>query len=322
MDRIIFKESAHYYDHLGNPIDCVPYAKPRREGLCPACGNVTWTDVKKDKGTCKFCKAKIYVGDFEPVKGKEPGLLDAKKYGLFPSVSRMCSYGEMEFTLSAWAKNELIKWVMDNYKEDREVWMRTVQRGIGDFENRFADTGSYVHGQIAKAMEGQPWNQEDKTVLRAVTEVMDWVGKNVTSPESERGHCDPMFGVGGCIDLNSDGITADFKCKFNPKTFDELKAGRSRHYLESAIKQLACYRYISGRHDNRCFVIPIRVDENHPDSGEICPIELTKDELDWGLAAIEANVNAWMVNKKHNPREMFLEDQCWSRDEILKGSRN
>ena len=318
VEKIIFKESNHWYDYVGNAIELVPYAKPRREGICPACNNVTWTDVKKDKSTCKLCKAKIFVGNFEEIKGKEPGLSDARKYGLFPSISRMCSFGEMEFTLSAWAKDELIKWVMDNYREDRKEWMRIIQGCITDFENRFSDPGSYVHGQIAKAMDGQPFDQSP-TILNVVAQIQDWVDETcLFNTESEKGYCDPhILGLGGCIDLNSDGVTADFKCKFNPETFEALKAGKNRGYLENAIKQLAGYRRISKRDDNRCFVIPVRVDEKHPDSGEICPIELTEEELTWGLKAIKANAEAWFINKKHDPREMYAQGLCKTKDEIL-----
>lgn len=317
MDKIIFKESCHYYSHLGEPIDCVPYSKPRREGLCPICNNATWTDVKGDKSTCKLCKAKIYVGDFESVKGKEPGLSDARKYGLFPSISRMCSYGEMEFTLSAWSKSELIKWVMDNYKEDRKEWDRVIQAGIEAFENRFSDPGSYVHGQIAKAMQGEPFEQSP-TIIRVVSKIRDWCDNfAITAPMMERGYCDPHLGLGGCIDMDSWKIIADFKCKFNPKTFEALKAGKNRNYLESVIKQLAGYRAISSKPDSRCFVIPVRIEEDHSDSGEICPIELTEDELSWGLKAIKANAEAWFINKKYDPREIYFKGLCQSKAQIL-----
>jgi len=321
MEKIIFKESNHWYDHLGNSVTCVPYAKPRREGLCPACNNVTWSDAKGDKSTCKLCKAKIYVGDFETVKGREPALKDARKYGLFPSISRMCSYGEMEFTLSSWSKNELIKWVMDNYKADRRQWLRTIQGGMRDFENRFSDPGSYVHGQIAKAMEGQEYDQTP-TIIRVVAEVRQWLsGLGATAPVMEHGYCDPeILGLGGCIDIQANGITADFKCKMNPGTFETLKTGKGRSYLDSAIKQLAGYMHISKVQD-RCFVVPIRLDETHPDSGEICPIELTEDELVWGLKAISRNAEAWFVNKRYDPREMYARNECWDSSEILKGER-
>jgi hypothetical protein len=315
--RIIFRESCHWYDWQGNPVDeLVPYAKPRREGICVACRNLTWTDVKGDMSTCKACKQKIYVGDFQSVAGKEPDLGDARKYGLFPSITKMASYGEGEFELFAWSQNQLIEYIQSCYREDRDEWNKVIQEGLEAWRNRYSDPGSYVHGQIAKAMEGQPYDQSP-TIIRAVEEIYAWEKKlGISGGFRERGHCDPELGVGGMIDFDSDGVTADYKCKHTPATFETLKKGGGRSWLKSAMKQIGGYIHISKHHKNRGFVIPIRIDETHPDSGEICPIELTNDEMSWGLECIKMNVSAWCTNQQHDPRKMYTHGECKTIEQI------
>ena len=319
MDKIIFKESGHYYDYIGNPINCIPYAKPRREGICPACNNVTWTDVKGDKSTCKLCKAKIFVGNFEDVKGKEPSLRDARKYGLFGSISRFCSYGEMEFELTAWSLNEWTKFVQGCYREDVDEWNRIIQGGTEAHRSRFSDPGSWVHGQIAKAMEGQPFDQSP-TIIRALAEISEWEQSlGFSSVFRERGHCDPVWlGLGGMIDSECEEAVWDFKCKFIEKTFEDLKrTGGNNTFLKSVTKQLAGYRHISKGFKKNGYAVLVRVDENHPDTGEICPIEIPEERLEWGLKSIKAAVDAWYIDVEYDPRVMYTQGLCKSMAQIM-----
>jgi len=147
---------------------------PLREGSCPNCQKWISTPAK-GKTTCKKCKTKIDVSGWYVNRLRETTTKDMKEYGLFPSISRLCNYGEMPIELSNWYKTRLAKHVMSCYNPDPSKWMSRVNRGLVALENEYSDRGTQIHAWIQQFMEGQPakdmdakrqdaWHQQQKRI--------------------------------------------------------------------------------------------------------------------------------------------------------------
>lgn len=320
--KIIIPESIHTYTYLGEPVETVPRKTPKKQGLCPSCEKFIAVTVKGDSSTCPECKVKIDVSGFAKITTKAVTTKDMKQYGLFPSISRMCSYGEYPIELSNWYKTNLFHFIAERYDPNRETWLNKVQSEISTWESRYADRGTVVHEYIQRFMEGEDISVvDDDCIQRCTQEIEQWCNEvmEFDSLAHERSHSDPLIGMGGVIDLqgnNDKRVIADFKTKHNPQTFETIKKGQ-RSYLWSAIKQLAGYCAIHKDHIHEAYVIPI-----NNETGETLFIQLTDEELVAGKEAIMANANAWFANERYDPRQMYKENQCWSLAEIMAGEKS
>ena len=198
-ERIVIPESIHAYTYLGEPVPEVPRKTPLREGQCPNCQ--TWISTPaKGKTKCKKCEVKIDVSGWYVNGLRETTTKDMKEYGLFPSISRLCSYGEMPIELSNWYKTRLTKHVMACYDADQSVWMSKVNQGLSALENEYSDRGTQIHGWIQQFMEGQPAQDMDATGMRCCREIKEWEQSlGVTGAIREYSHCDPVLGMGGTV---------------------------------------------------------------------------------------------------------------------------
>ena len=329
-EQIIIKESNHWYDYQGTPVSHVPRKDPLYEGLCPKCRNPIATTSKIH--TCKRCKVKIDVSSYELNTLRETTLRDAKHFGLFKSISKMATYGESPFEFTAWVTRRLVmasvKATKKYYGQSDEVIFANVNRAIQEAKEEYANLGTDGHAAIQLAMEGMPYEGDNPVYLRCIDEIQAWeISMGVTGPIRETPHCDPIkLGLGGCIDFTCESprIINDYKFKFqtdpNSKaksTFDKIKGG-ARGILKSAIKQIAGYGGISVWPD-RAFITVIRGDVWHPDAGETLFIELTKDELAWGIRTMQKNVEAFYEDARWDPRIMFHKGLCKTRAQIMEG---
>lgn len=323
-NKIIIPESVHAYTHLGEPVPQVPLKSPKKVGVCPSCNRPISTTVKGDKTTCPQCKVKIDVSGFELVTLTDTTTKHFRQYGLFPSASRLATFGEMPIELSNWYKSRFMNFVMDLYQPNRAAWVAAVNRDLPALESEYADRGAQIHGHIEKDLSGEIVTGAGPASLRAIDEIRNWEQQlSLVKVQREKGHCFPELGIGGTIDV--DGVSfgrrviGDYKTKHSASSFEAIKKG-NRSYLWNAIKQLAGYRAISGG-AGRAFVIPIRVDDDHPDTGETLFIELTEEELQKGLRAIKAAQDAWCANLDYWPQEMYQRGECWSLAEIMAGAK-
>ena len=320
--KIIIPESIHAYSYLGEPVPEVPRKNPLREGQCPNCENWISTTAK-GKTTCKQCKAKIDISGWYVNGLRETTTKDMKEYGLFPSISRLCSYGEMPIELSNWYKTRLTKHVMACYDPDQGIWMSKVNRGLSALENEYSDRGTQIHSWIQKHMEGETAPDMDATGIRCCQEIREWEQSlGIMGATRELSHCDPLLGMGGTIDFASTTprVIADYKTKHSKDTFEAIKKGKKAP-LWGVTKQLAGYEAISvpdtGEYKDHAYSIFVRVEDDHPDTGEIYVADLDFEDLKDGLKAITANANAWFANNRFDPREMFKQGLCKTKDEIL-----
>jgi len=323
-EKIVIPESIHAYTATGEPVPEVPRKNPLREGQCPNCE--TWiSTTAKGKTKCKKCETKVDVSGWYVNGLRETTTKDMKEYGLFPSISRLCSYGEMPIELSNWYKTRLVKHVMACYDLDPAKWMLRVNQGLSALENEYSDRGTQIHAWIQQFMEGQPAKDMDATGIRCCREIKEWEQSlGITGATREYSHCDPDYCMAGTIDFASTSprVIADYKTKHSKDTFEAIKKG-NRSPLWGVIKQLAGYIWISGGpHPSlRAFAVFVRVEDDHPETGETLPVEITNDELKDGFEAIKANTTAWLRNKRFNLHEMYKSGECWTLNEILSGER-
>jgi len=239
-----------------------------------------------------------------------------KEYGLFPSISRLCDYGEMPFELMKWSMERYANFIMDSFKPNRDEWWQVINRDYEAFREEFSIRGDILHMAIKCALDGSESPAIDHpTVAKAaelcIPKIKDWIiAKEGVEVLPERGYCDPVLGIAGTIDLDINGeIIADFKSKNTEDAWTKRKAS------DSNVKQVAGYCAI--RKIMKGFVIPICCVDDHTDVGETEFIELTKDQLAWGTDALLANAEAWFVNKQYDPRQMYKDSKCMKKEDIL-----
>jgi len=323
--KIIIPESVHAYTYLGEPVPEVPLKNPVKTGACLSCGEVIKSTNKGDRAKCPKCKVKVDISTFAVRQTTPTTTRHFRKYGLFPSASRLAQYGEMDIEFTNWYETRLANFIMEQYHPNRDIWWKRVKGGIEDLKNEFADRGSQIHGWIQQALEGEVVTGADATGLRAIEDIQGWIrAGGYYSVRPEQGYCDPVVGIGGTIDFDGECATGidinDWKTKHSKSSFEAIKEG-NRKPLWKAIKQLSTYKVIRGG-VNRVFVSPIRVDEEHPDTGETLFIELTQSELDKGYRAMQAALRAWETDRDYYPREMYENGECWSLAQIVAGTKD
>jgi hypothetical protein len=323
MQQIITSEKIHAYDYEGNPVEFVPRSQALLNGPCPYCNE--WITVKRNRkpeNTCPMCKKKFDSSGFEVDSYRAVTTADMKKYGLFPSVTRILRVvGETPIELSTWWKMRFATYVMESYSPNKVQWWDNINKGLAKMEDEYADYGSELHKYINRAMEGIDYEGNDPALIRCIPEIQEWEAEiNLRNARREAPRSRPDLGFGGTIDLygDIDGVTviADYKTK-HTSNFDHIKKTRSRLYLKSAIKQIAACGMLLREADYRAFIINVRAEKGHKDAGEIFVVELTKDELDWGRKVFTACLEAWFADMDYDPRQMHKKSECKTKNEIL-----
>jgi len=322
-NKIITPESLHSVDYLGNPVYQVPMKNPKKIGICSSCNRSISTTVKGNKATCPDCKVKIDVSGFELVTLTDTTIKHFKQYGLFPTLSLLSTYGNIPIELSLWYKTRLATLCHELYHPDIKIFMQRLNKDLPGYEDEYADRGTMIHGHIQKDLDGEVVTGPGPASLRAIAEIRAWEAHlQVIEVHRERCHCDPIHGYGGTIDVDIETpqkrIVGDYKTKHSAAGFEGMKAGK-RQYFWNAAKQISGYASLV--HADTAYVIPIRVEDDHPDTGETCFIKLTEEEMKKGLFAIRANQNAWCANLDYYPQDMYKKGECWSLDEIMKGAK-
>ena len=330
MQPIVQSESIHAYDYEGTPVPYVPKSKPVKTGLCPSCSTSVITSSKK-KATCVFCKTKVDVSGWEAKpEYRKTRTTDMAKYGLFPSISRMATYGETPIEFTNWHETRVrdftIRFHMKNldlYRNNPNEYNKQYSMGLAELKEQYSKRGNDIHavlktcGRIVGLKAYVEYLGTCSPVENYIAgQVAGWEEANgFTNADREITFCDPLVGLGGCIDYACDQAIVDYKCKFNKDVFESIKRG-AKGPLWSVTKQIAGYGAISHRFDYKGYGAFISLDIEDPTvGGEVCFQELT--ELDRGLRAIEANTNAWFVEKGFDSRDMFVKGKCMRVSDIM-----
>lgn len=192
--------SDHYYDRQGNPCYEVP------------------------------CKSR--PGEMRPST-----LADAKKLGLFPSVTTVLGVldksGLVEYKIRQVLESALT--LPSKPGEDLTDYSKRVRYDAEEHARQAANKGTYIHNQIENYFLGRRggFTSEVFKIIDAVTLKMlelkldpiggDWV--------AEKTFCSPL-GFGGKVDLHSPVAVVDFKTKGNWKKNQTL--GYDEHAMQLA----------------------------------------------------------------------------------------
>ena len=287
--QIIVAESCHWYSHLGEPIDLVPYA-----------------DAAK-----RLAKGEPHL--------REPTLADARKYGLLPSVSLMANQEPMPPPLMNWFRNLYVDATIAAYVPGmtNEEMKAAVAAKCGEIEEASAQRGTELHAAIQRDLAGDPYAPDDPIAVKAILGVRQWIESlRLTAWYSERATARASIGLGGTIDFAASDpnaasiVIADFKSKVSESSFAKLKEWK--HLPKKYLRQLAGYQLISNDEADAFYVLVIS-----QTTGEVRPIEIPEDRMVWARKSFMANFEAWVLANEYDPRTA----EHFSKQQIMEGKR-
>ncbi|MCP5523713.1 MAG: hypothetical protein H7A46_19425 [Verrucomicrobiales bacterium] len=226
-------------------------------------------------------------------------LRDAKKLGLFPSVTGI---------LGVLAKPGLEKWKLDQValaclrapkqeQESEDYWCNRVRNAAFEQVEQAADLGTMVHGALELAMAGEPYDPEFKVYVEPVLEWKRKVGIEIVDREVKlvnRAH-----GFAGTADVlfryGQSGIgILDYKTR-------KTKPGEKVVAYDNQAMQLAAYGATYWGEENIERVLAANVFISTTEPGRM---EVVKHETlprDWQAFKLVAAL--WRYIKGYDPRQ-------------------
>lgn len=186
-------------------------------------------------------------------KERDTNLRDAKKLGLFPSVSTIMSVASEEAIVN-WTCEQIINaaWLHPYTGGDIKEWKKEVRRLSKIKKEKAANEGTKIH----KAMEYhfteeyKGYSKEYHDICHAARQFLydyfgdvDWVSELTFAND----------GYGGCVDLITSydkGIIIDFKTQ-------ATNDSKSFRFYNKYCMQLAAYRYGLGLSKADCYIMKI-----------------------------------------------------------------
>lgn len=331
--KLKWAESNHWCDFLGNPIDQVPRAKAKLEGICPACNQaVSVPKNKKPENTCPQCKAKISTVDWYVNAFRDVTVTHGKKFGLFASCSRAAAWGSMPYELMMWNVEDRVSFCanfgVELYKRYGDNWrsqLNTIDGPLKEYMDRYSNWGTHGHGIIHKAMEGQEYERSE-VMDRILSQIRDWeASKGVKDVNREASFCNTEIGIGGTLDgdCRVPNVVWDYKFKQSRDAFEKLCKKQNADYV---INQLALYGMIRDTKPDEYFIVPIltKMDENFkpiPGTGQVEFIPLAEEEVAIGEFRTRRHIESLYASLGYDPRMMHRNGECWSKSEIIQGER-
>lgn len=209
-------------------------------------------------------------------------LRDARKLGLVPSVTTICSILDKP-ALTHWRINQAVEKALAR------------ERGTEYFEDTSAEQGSRIHAAIENWIEGGDVDDEYVPYTDICQEMFDDMA--LSAPETERAFASE-FGYGGAVDLHdrSANIIVDFKTKALSK--EDVLKGKQLAYDEH-VMQLAAYRIGLGMPDAKCY--NLFLSRTEPD--QFVLHEWREADLKRAERMFFACFYLWKEIKKYNPAE-------------------
>ena len=230
-------------------------------------------------------------------KQRPTTLRDAKKLGLFPSVTTIM---QME------AKPQLTRWLVTQGMmscltlprqegESDDAFLARATADSREQSRKAAARGTYLHGLIETAMTGQVFHASDDD-MNIINPVLRWLEVNFAgySWQPERSFASEL-GYGGKIDLygtrpDSPAVVIDFKCKADIHL--KQKLAKDLAYDEHC-SQLAAYANGLRHPDARC--INLFIDTDVP--GHIVPHEWPREQVEKGWQAFDCLLRLFQIRK-------------------------
>ena len=223
--------------------------------------------------------------------GKDTTLREARKLGLFPSVTTI---GQVvaKFALTNWLQEEAAMMAVrmsfeDGGECDRE-WAKTVVKASREQTMEKADAGTDIHDILEKYQSDIGVHDVHLPMCHAVCDLIEeetGVGFfDAFTPESR--FCNTELGFAGMCDLHNEHWIIDYKSK---DTVDK----RTRGWPEQA-EQLAAYAHGLGYPDARLANVFI----SREDPTQVVWFE-HKDPMAW--ERFRHTLMLWQVEKKYGP---------------------
>lgn len=232
-----------------------------------------------------------------PGEMRSTTLKDARKLGLYPSVSGILSI-QSKPGLDNWKKEQVARaaWALPN-QLDYELEKPFVDAVLELAESQMSkarDLGTEIHGAIERYLRDvlefgsteDPCNAYSAHISAAISALMDF-GAWGHPFRAERSFASPL-GYGGCLDFCTDTHISDFKC------VDSLE--KKLDYPERCA-QLAAYSM--GVHNKMVRCANVFISTSEP--GQYLLREWTMDELEWGWNLFMACKHLWEVSNRYIP---------------------
>lgn len=210
-------------------------------------------------------------------------LRQARKEGLFPSVTTIDSATFPNEFLQKWKLNQLLEAAAENHKNPHESVVQYQQR-IYDLSMEKSKIALVFGKEIHDAIENHPVYPTDERLLPWVIEYDRWHRDNVKETISrEKVLLDHDIGVAGRTDhicILSDGRRAIVDPKTQGVKVDE-KGRKKPAFYDSWLRQLAFYAVCDAKETNLFPSIPVCISlcVDSEDGGLIYPKEHTKQDV-------------------------------------------
>ena len=216
--------------------------------------------------------------------GKDTTLREARKLGLFPSVTTIGQV-KYKFGLEKWKIETVCKYALTQ-GEDKDV-RTVVNEAFEELDNQ-AQAGTDIHDILEKFQAHMEIATEDEAMCVAVMELIeektDLDFFDDFTPEER--FCDTELGFAGMCDLHNEHWIIDYKSK------DTVDA-KTRGWPEQA-EQLAAYAHGLGYPDARLANVFI----SREDPTQVVWFE-HKDPMAW--ERFRHTLMLWQVEKKYGP---------------------
>lgn len=256
----------------------------------------------------------------DPDTYRDTTLRDARKLGLFPSVTTVMNV-QAKPGLEVWKQNQILlaaatlPAIKDEPVDD---WVKRVKEDAQKQAIEAAEEGTRIHAEIERFYKGELIAEKYNPHVSGTSEIVsnylcDYNAHSPTDYITAEKSFAHELGFAGKSDLSISnryisrkwphGIVFDIKTKdFGDEVFDVFlpngkeKKGKTLHWPENVI-QLAAYAYGLGM--QKAALVNIYVSRNNP--GLAIDHLWSPEDAAWGWAAFKALFNCWKVLKKYDP---------------------
>jgi len=246
----------------------------------------------------------LYSQDGEPVykvpyadkkRGlRDATLRDAKKLGLFPSVTEILKILDKP-GLNNWLQDRVLESALTLPRDKGEAdadYMKRIKQDSKELSLLARDEGTRIHDALESVFKGRTVDRKYRSIAENVKrEVCDYFGvEDGWVAEESFAH---SLGYGGKVDLSHRvfDVVIDFKTK------EELKPQMA---FDEHIMQLTAYR-----HGLRMPVaVPVNVFVDYDGNVVIHEWNDDKGEITRGWEMFKTCLNLWQLQKRYNPVEL------------------
>ena len=227
-------------------------------------------------------------------KERNTTLRDARKLGLFPSVSAILKVAAKP-GLDKWKRENLLLAALTLPKiegETLEQFAERIEKDANDQATKARDLGTEIHGSLERAYLGKDYNPEHEVFVKSTMNVIrEHFG--IQEWSAEKSFASPLA-YGGKVDLHAKNIVVDFKTS----AFDD--ADKKEGYDEYILQLVAYAKGLGMREGFRC--ANVLVSTSTP--GLVKIIEYTQEEMQTAWEKFLCLLRYWQLDKAYHPMDV------------------